>query len=97
VLVAVEAGTGDLDLKWPGHHPADIEEGQAAFVLLVALRGLADHARVEHNERFGVGLGLDDDGDGAGVCRGTASAVVEVSVPHTTGSSAAGKTRSTDR
>ena len=35
-------------------------------MLLVLLGGLADHARVEQDERFSAGVGWDDDGGGAG-------------------------------
>jgi hypothetical protein len=37
VLLAVGAGAGDLDVQRAGDEAADVEEGQAALVLLVFL------------------------------------------------------------
>lgn len=65
VLPAVGASAGDLDVQRAGYQAAYVEEGQAAFVLLVGFGGLADDLEVEHDEGLGAGVGRDDDGGGA--------------------------------
>ena len=42
VPLAVGADAGDLDMQRPGDEPANVEERQAALVLLVGLGGLTD-------------------------------------------------------
>lgn len=50
----------------PGDYAAYVEEGQTSLVLLVCFGGFTDHARVERDERVGVGNGRDDDRGGRG-------------------------------
>jgi hypothetical protein len=80
VLLAVGAGAGDLDVQRAGDEAADVEEGQAALVLLVGLGGLADDDGVEHDEGVGAGVGRDHDRGGAadaGLRGGYAHALAE--------------------
>jgi hypothetical protein len=42
-----------------GHHAADVEEAEAAFVLFVLLSGLLDDPGVEQRDRLAV-VGADD-------------------------------------
>jgi riboflavin biosynthesis pyrimidine reductase len=66
VLPAVRPGAGDLDVQRAGDEAADVEEGQAALVLLVSLGGLADDDGVEHDDGLSAEVGRDDDRGGAG-------------------------------
>ena len=55
VALAVDGLVLDMQDQGPRDHAPYVEEAEAAFVLLVGLRGLLYHARIEQRHGFTVG------------------------------------------